>query len=278
MYTIYLWTNLVNHKAYVGQTVNLADRKKQHLSAVRTGKSGFLHRAMRKRGVENFDLQTLAEVSTAAEADNLEAIWVALLRTNKSEFGYNCTSDGQGCVGKDHGEIALRRKLENARLRELGLYQSKHKRYDVKDEDVARLYQSGLTTRQVGERLRCGHALVRTRLAAMGIPRRPWNSYSKNEEAREKNRQGRLGKKHSLKTVEKIRTAKLGQGAGERSCRWRHDIVNEDIAKLYVSGLSTVAIGRRYDSPPATIHRRLKNLGVVIRRPGRYRKSEVACY
>lgn len=264
MYTIYLWTNLVNNKGYVGQTINLAARKKQHLSSARTGKKWCISRAIRKYGANNFDLQNIAEVATSEEANNLEKTWVNLLQTNDKRFGYNATSDGQGYSGGDNGE----RKRENDRLREAGLYKRQLRRPDINDEDVARLYNSGLTLHAVGKQLGCNRAVIYYRLRQLGIPRRGRYDYAVTDSRREKNRQGRLGKRHSPESTEKIKAAKKGLNAQEKSCRWRHDIPNGEIARLYEGGLSTPAIGKLFKCSASHINKRLKNHGIVTRKSG----------
>ena len=62
---IYSYTNLINQKKYIGQTITPEQRKKAHKSgafneADSTYDSPF-HRAIRKYGLENFNYEILAE-------------------------------------------------------------------------------------------------------------------------------------------------------------------------------------------------------------------------
>src|SRR5208282_5340638 len=62
---IYLITNLVNGKVYVGQTTQrLSDRMCGHRACARQGSPMRLHRALRKYGPEMFHTQVLAVVAT----------------------------------------------------------------------------------------------------------------------------------------------------------------------------------------------------------------------
>lgn len=96
-FSIYLVTNLITEKWYVGKTGNtVEDRWTDHKSNARCGSNGYLYRSMRKHGEENFYIQTIAVVSTEEEANNLERLWIILLESHKEKFGYNLTLGGDG--------------------------------------------------------------------------------------------------------------------------------------------------------------------------------------
>ena len=62
---IYCYTNLVNNKKYIGQTINPKERFNQHKSSAFNEKDNEynspLHRAFRKYGYENFKYEILIE-------------------------------------------------------------------------------------------------------------------------------------------------------------------------------------------------------------------------
>ena len=75
MFTIYLITNLVNGKYYVGQTVmSLRERFNAHAASSYRGERWPLAHAFRKYGRDAFEIQALAEVGAKEEADNLERL------------------------------------------------------------------------------------------------------------------------------------------------------------------------------------------------------------
>jgi group I intron endonuclease len=110
MYTVYLITNTVTDKRYVGITSTSAiDRFKMHLWT--KNKKDYFHNAIRKYGNKSFFVETLAVTETRSSAKNLEQCWITLLQTDTKEFGYNST------LGGDAGEIPneeTRRKIGEA--------------------------------------------------------------------------------------------------------------------------------------------------------------------
>lgn len=61
---IYLITNLINDKKYVGQTLyNLSHRFTQHKAACNAGIDYPLYRAFKKYGIKNFSIELLEECS-----------------------------------------------------------------------------------------------------------------------------------------------------------------------------------------------------------------------
>jgi group I intron endonuclease len=90
---IYLITNILNEKAYVGQTKNGVEfRWSQHLMRTKR-RNDALASAIRKYGASAFDRQSLATASSQSELDNLEKVWIILLQTRAPQ-GYNLTSGG----------------------------------------------------------------------------------------------------------------------------------------------------------------------------------------
>jgi group I intron endonuclease len=113
MIVIYLITNLLNGKGYVGQTVNMKRRWKEHRRAGNS--SQYLSRAIAKYGRRNFDIQTLCSVDTQQQADNMEMVWIVALRTSEKTFGYNVQLGGAG--HSRHSEETKKRISESMKTR-----------------------------------------------------------------------------------------------------------------------------------------------------------------
>jgi group I intron endonuclease len=90
--TVYVITNRVNGKQYVGQTwYDIEYRFKRH---ARQKKCVKLARAMSKYGAENFSIKAVVKVDNQENMDRLERLYIKRLGTVKG--GYNCTEGGMG--------------------------------------------------------------------------------------------------------------------------------------------------------------------------------------
>ena len=97
---IYCYTNKINNKKYIGQTINPKDRFTKHKSAINNVSDNEyntpLHRAMRKYGYENFDYEILSEAKTIEELNKLEIYYIEKLNTSIPN-GYNIEKGGRNC-------------------------------------------------------------------------------------------------------------------------------------------------------------------------------------
>jgi group I intron endonuclease len=92
---IYLVTNLVNGKKYIGQTRRGIERRwVDHCSAARTTPGYMLHRAIRKYGCEKFSVEKISVAKNQDELNRAEIAAIAQYDTT-GKNGYNLTSGGQ---------------------------------------------------------------------------------------------------------------------------------------------------------------------------------------
>ena len=94
---IYKVTNKINGKVYIGQSVDIGRRWRQHMTAE---DDIYFHKAIQKYGVENFEWEVI-EKCKKSELDERESYWIEYYDSfNK---GYNCTRGGEGVgIGEDH--------------------------------------------------------------------------------------------------------------------------------------------------------------------------------
>jgi group I intron endonuclease len=93
---VYLITNRVNGKQYVGQTVQtLKQRWDKHNV---NDNCPAMAKAIKKYGRESFDIETLHTCETKEEMDFVEIFYISLLST-KPPYGYNLTDGGDGAAG-----------------------------------------------------------------------------------------------------------------------------------------------------------------------------------
>lgn len=93
---IYLITNNVNGKQYVGQSVGIKKRLSRHKRAARTKhkrEAFYLHNAIAKHGVDNFKFEVLLYADDAEYLNLMEQRIIAGYNT-MSPFGYNLDSGG----------------------------------------------------------------------------------------------------------------------------------------------------------------------------------------
>ena len=127
---IYLISNDINDKVYIGKTVStINERYKKHISEAFTELSNYtIHKAMRKYGLEHFQVKKLEECNYE-EASNKEKYWIAYYDSYNN--GYNETLGGEGNLKYDYNLI----------------YQ---------------MFSSGLTQKEIAEKIGCEkHTITR---------------------------------------------------------------------------------------------------------------------
>lgn len=99
MVGIYAIVNKVNGKMYIGQSINITARWKNHRKTSRNDNDkGYhypLYRAIRKYDLENFDFIIL-EICNEEELDDKEIYWIDFYDTTNEDKGYNLLDGGGG--------------------------------------------------------------------------------------------------------------------------------------------------------------------------------------
>ena len=115
MYPVYLITNTVNGKKYVGCILKdektIETRFKEHC---RQSRAPYLHSAIKKHGKESFSIHQIAAGVSPEQALTFEALLIAELNT-KTPNGYNLTDGGKGSVGFSMPDSA-KQKLRMSQL------------------------------------------------------------------------------------------------------------------------------------------------------------------
>jgi group I intron endonuclease len=112
---VYLVTNRVNGKRYVGQSeISLEDRWEKHVAVSRSVRSNAykrmpIVRAIAKHGAENFNKKVIEECDTYEAMDAAEIRWIAELDTTDPKVGYNVSKGGDAPMrGRKHSEASKR--------------------------------------------------------------------------------------------------------------------------------------------------------------------------
>ena len=112
-YCVYIHTNKINGKMYVGQTVHGNNPEKRWNNGKGYSSSTYFYSAIEKYGWDNFDHQIIASNLTKSEADNFEKLLIKELNTMNKKVGYNLTAGGDGNVGYSPSD-ETRQKISNS--------------------------------------------------------------------------------------------------------------------------------------------------------------------
>ena len=98
---IYMITNKINGKKYVGQSKDVEFRWKQHIkdSKHKKLKSRYLYRSFNKYGIENFTLDIIEKDILIEKVNEREIFWINYYNTYAPN-GYNLTLGGEGVKGR----------------------------------------------------------------------------------------------------------------------------------------------------------------------------------
>lgn len=129
MIGIYKITNLLNEKAYIGQSNDIARRFKEHKTKSATAGSA-VRPAILKYGEENFSFEVIEECGLE-ELDKREEYWIKYYETFGPK-GYNLNPGGdQSSVGENNGRALLKNE-DIVRIR--SAYANRERRKDVYKE------------------------------------------------------------------------------------------------------------------------------------------------
>lgn len=118
---LYVITNCINSKQYVGIAKNPQRRWNEHLCG---HGSKILYQAFKKYGKENFSFDILYE-GNLKDIQKLETLMIATLET-KAPLGYNILEGGEGAFGLKHRE-KTKRKMSKLKVgKRNGMYGKQH--------------------------------------------------------------------------------------------------------------------------------------------------------
>ena len=120
---IYLWTNLVNGKKYVGQTTCFHRRMKTYRY---TYPNAYMEHAVKKHGIDNFDITILERDVPLDKLDEREQYWIDYYQSYKEDVGYNICQFAGSTRGYKHTPEQCLAKSERVRGENNGMYGKKH--------------------------------------------------------------------------------------------------------------------------------------------------------
>lgn len=216
-YCVYLITNMLDGKQYAGKTkLTVKGRFNQHKSEARKGNERYICRAIRKHGESNFKVCCIREKLTLKEANREEKFLIKILNLANDSFGYNLTLGGDGVIPN---EATVEKMKRNSGMR----------RWDLPDEEMSRLYKSGMSAIEIGKKFNCGHTAVRRHLRWMGV---------------------------EIRTVKEWRNVKTPEERSEFCLKRRH-LDNHILSRLYSEGWTQQQIANQFNVALTTVFRRI---------------------
>jgi len=205
MYKIYLITNLINSKRYIGITkYSLEERFSQHV------KRGFiLTEAIKKYGKEKFSIELIEEVESAERVYELEIFYIKKYNT-KAPNGYNLTDGGDGIFGwqpsDEYRQECSERAKELHKNKKVGMYGKIHN-----EETKRKMSQASKGNKNCLGRILSEETKLKISASNKGkiISESTKKKISENHYDISGEKNPMYGKKHSPETIEKIRQKAL---------------------------------------------------------------------
>lgn len=141
---IYIIKNNVNGKCYIGQSVKLRSRLKDHMRNAKNGKLDLpIYRAINKYGFHNFTVDILESFIPDPNISNLELIQILdkleieyIEKYNAYTEGYNCTKGGDfGVLGLKMTEEQKKKVSEDSKKQAVKTYKPIYL-YSVKEKST----------------------------------------------------------------------------------------------------------------------------------------------
>lgn len=114
MKCIYLRTNLVNGKQYVGQTNDYTSREYDWKCLKAKYANNHISNARKKYGLDNWSVEILKECNSQDELNTWEKYYIKQYST-KHPNGYNLTDGGNGISGFKHSDEAKKKMSESTK-------------------------------------------------------------------------------------------------------------------------------------------------------------------
>ena len=109
MIGIYKITNILNNKNYIGQSINIEKRWKQHIcKGINNSSEGKLYPAMFQDGIENFSFNVIESFENIdkEKLDDREKYWISYY--DSFHNGYNSTRGGSGSNMRIYDEDSIK--------------------------------------------------------------------------------------------------------------------------------------------------------------------------
>lgn len=219
---IYKIRNILNNKIYIGRSLNIEKRFREHkhVEKAKVPHSYPIARAINKYGIINFEFIIIEVVTDYLKLDERELYWIKYYKSNDPNFGYNIRIDCRTNTGFKHTKetknklsILTKKQWENP---EFGKVISECNRKRLKDPEVQKKLQEAAKSKTYYGHTGHKHSEETRKKMSKGRKGKPaWNKglkmlvgYKHTEETKQKISKSHIGKKQSEETKQKIKEAR----------------------------------------------------------------------
>ena len=208
---IYQILNVENDKCYIGQTVNLTNRKKGHFKSLLDNShcNEHLQNSFNRYGKNNFEFNVLENVENENKLTERELYWIDYYESYKSENGYNLKKPDKFCKNFKNSEETKKKMSKSHKGKKNHMYGKRGKKCPHYGKKFPKEFGD-----KVSEALQ-GHECsedTKEKISKANKGNTAWNKGKKmSEEAKEKMSKAKKGKEpwikgktHSKETKEKI--------------------------------------------------------------------------
>lgn len=249
---IYMLENKINGKKYIGQTVDLERRMREHR---RRDKRQVIDKAITKYGIENFNLEILEEDIPVRNLDCYEKHYIAEYDTFHGE-GYNMSGGGDaprgeehpmyGRTGEDNPKYGRKQSDElvdkrTEKLRDGRVAGSNHSRASTsvsEAKDILRdRIENELTQKQLSEKYNLGTSTIE-----LIIKGEHWTAREGNLDELIKRAKPNIRVNLSEKAVQEIKNLYFDKGLSQTKIAEKYPVGNSTISRV-VRGLHPMDSG-----------------------------------
>lgn len=127
MFNIYKITNKTNNKSYIGYTKqSIEDRFQQHCSNIRSNKRMPIHNAIKKYGVNSFEIECLHQFDNKKQAVQKE---IELIETLSPEYNAHTGGTGGAFYGEQNGMYGRKHSQQHKKFMSITMSGEKNPMY-----------------------------------------------------------------------------------------------------------------------------------------------------
>ena len=220
-YYIYIHTNKINNKVYIGQTSKAPEErwKKNGYGYLQKKNGEYIQplfaRAIKKYGWNNFEHIIWAEGLTAEKANEIERLLIALYNSNDPEYGYNLRSGGNNSKHSEETKKKMSEIMKGKPSPNKGILMSEAQKQKISNskKGISTGPKSEDTKRKISEGNKGKIVSEETRKRISEARKECWKDEDYRQNQIEKHKwqakenHPMYGKHHSEETIEKIRQA-----------------------------------------------------------------------